>query len=248
MASTSNTIYILNSVDRNGGGSVQSATYNMVPGGTIGPGTYEMASYHQMNQVYNIETGVNDTIYFDEGAGEFVGVMNPGYYDITALQVEVDRAMDAVGGNTYVTTYDTVTGKLNINDGGGTTFKLRFNLHLTDPIADKLLGYDSSVVQIVATDQLGDFPVDLTLHDQILINIDQDAQQAVTILSGGEFSLIVPLNGAYQEDIDSMKQQTFNQTIVLSTNLNSLDVQLFTEDGVALLNTPDYELVLRKLF
>lgn len=248
MATTSNTIFILNSVDRNGGGSVQDATYNMVPAGTIGPGTFEMMSYHQMNQLYNIELGVNDTVYFDEGAGEFVAVMNPGYYLIADLLTEVDRAMDAVGANTYDTSHDTVTGKLNINNGGGVTFKLRFNLHLTDPIADKLMGYDSSVTQVLATDQAGDFPVDLTLHDQILVNIDQDAQQAVTILGGGEFSLIIPINGDYQEDIDSMKQETFNQTIVLSTNLNSLDVQLFTEDGVALVNTPDYELVLRKLF
>lgn len=248
MASTSNTVYILNSVDRNGGTTVQSATYNMVNAGTIGPGTFEMMSYHQMNQVYNIETGVNDTIYFDEGAGEFTAVMNAGYYLIADLLVEVDRAMDAVGGNTYVTTYDALTGKLNINDGGGSTFKLNLNAHTSDPIADKLLGVDRSIVQVLATDYVSDFPVDLTLHDQILINIDQDSQQAVTILNGNEYSLIVPLNGNYQEDVDMMKQETFNQTIVLSANLNSLDVQLLTEDGVALVNTPDYELVLRKLF
>lgn len=248
MATTSNTIFILNSVDRNGGGSVQSATYNMVTAGTIGPGTFELMSYHQMNQLYNVELGVNDTIYFDEGAGEFVGVMSPGYYDVTALLVEIDSAMDAVGANTYNTTYNTVTGKFNINNGGGVTFKLRFNLNLANPIADKLLGYDSAVVQVLATDQLGDFPADLTLHDQILINIDQDSQQAVTLNNGNEYSLIIPINGAYQEDIDSMKQETFNQTVVFSTNLNSLDVQLLTEDGVALVNTPDYELVLRKLF
>jgi hypothetical protein len=246
MASVDSTIYLLNSKDR-ASGSVQSANFNMINSGTIGPGTYEAMSYHSKNQVYNVELGVNDSIYFDEGGSEFTAVLDPGYYDIAALLIEVDDKMDNAGGTvSYTITYNTMTGKFNINND--TPFKLNFDVHTADPIADKLLGYDVLITQILANDQLGDFPADLTLHSQILINIDQDSAQNVTILDGTEFSLQIPLNGDYQEDIDSMKQETFSQTVVFSTNLNSLDIQLFTEDGVALVNTPDYELSLRKLF
>ena len=78
--------------------------------------------------------------------------------------------------------------------------------------------------------------------------IVQDGQNAVTALTGVEYTFTVPLVGAYQEDIDSTKQLTFSQTMTLSTNVNNLEVELFTEDGNALVNTPQYQLSIRKLF
>ena len=62
---TQNTIYVLDSRDRLSG-TINNSVYNMTPAGSVEIGTYELLNYHATNQIYNVETGVNDAIYFDQ--------------------------------------------------------------------------------------------------------------------------------------------------------------------------------------
>lgn len=255
MSAIQNVIYVLDSRQRNAGSTINSAIYNMVPAGNVLPGTYELLSYHSQNQFYNVETGVNDLVVWDENASPNLSdVLPPGYYTAATLATAIDLLMtteSAANGdtNTYVTTYVTLTGKYSTTDGGGSTWRFDWLTQSASStnLANELMGY-SLADNALANLQLSDRQVTLSLHSMLIIDITQDSQQNVTLLNGAEHSLIVPLNQGYQEEIDSLKQQVFSQQVVFATNLIQLTVNLFTEDGVVPVNSTEYELTLRRIF
>lgn len=255
MSATQNIIYVLDSRLRNSGGSINNATYNMIPAGGLQNGTYEMLSYHSQNQLYNVETGVNDLIVWDEaGQANISVVIPPGYYSAATLATAIDLAMTTESAstgdtNTYVTTYNAVTGKYSTTDGGGSDWGFDWLSQVaTTNLANELMGYSSVDTLPVAKTHVSDQQVTLTLHSMLIIDIAEDSQQNVTLLDGAEHSLIVPLNQDYQSEIDSLRQQVFSQQVVFSAVFNSINVQLFTEDGVVPVNSTEYELTLRRLF
>lgn len=254
MSVIQNVIFVLDSRQRNGGGSINNATYNMIPAGGLTAGTYEMLSYHSQNQFYNVELGVNDQIHWDEnGTANVTAVIAPGFYSAATLATEIDAVMTAASvaadANTYVTTYNAVTGKYSTTDGAGSAFGFDWlAASATESnLANELMGY-SLVDNAALNTQVSDRQVTLTLHSMLVIDISEDSQQNVTLLSGSEHSLIVPLNQNYQAEIDSLKQQVFSQQVVFGSSLNSINVQLFDETGVAPVNSTEYELTLRKIF
>lgn len=255
MSAIQNVIFVLDSRQRNAGGTINSAVYNMVPAGNVPAGTYELLSFHSQNQFYNVETGVNDLITWDEnGAPNLSDVLPPGYYTAATLATAIDLLMTAeslASGdvNTYVTTYDVGTGKYSTTDGGGTTWGFDWLTQSASStnLANELMGY-SLVDNAALNTQVSDRQVTLTLHSMIIIDISEDSQQNVTLLNGSEHSLIVPLNQDYQEEIDSLRQQVFSQQVVFATNSIQLTVNLFTEDGVVPVNSTEYELTLRRIF
>ncbi len=254
MSTLQNVIFVLDSRLRNVGGTINNATYNMIPAGSIPSGTYELLSFNSKNQLYNVETGVNDQIHWDEnGTPNVTAVLSAGYYSATTLATEIDLVMTAASvaadGNTYVTTYNSTTGKFSTTDGGGSTWGfdwLAASLTETN-LANELLGY-SLVNNVAANTQLSDRQVNLSLHSMLIIDIAEGSQQNVTLLDGSEHSLIIPLNQEYQSEIDSLKQQVFSQQVVFGATFNSLNVQIFTEDGVPPVNSTEYELTLRRIF
>ncbi len=255
MSVIQNVIFVLDSRLRNGGGTINNATYNMIPAGGVPPGTYEMLSYHSQNQLYNVETGVNDLIVWDEnGSPNLSDALPVGYYSAATLATAIDLLMtteSAASGdtNTYVTTYNVTTGKYSTTDGAGSTwgFDWLTQSATSTNLANELMGY-SLVDNAALNTQVSDRQVTLTLHSMLVIDISEDSQQNVHLLDGAEHSLIVPLVGDYQEEIDSLKQAVFSQQVVFGATLNSLNVQLFTEDGSVPVNSTEYELTLRRIF
>jgi hypothetical protein len=59
-------------------------------------------------------TSQNNSIDFDEGAGELQASLNPGDYSLEEYAVEIKRAMDAVGGQAYTVTVARATGFITI--------------------------------------------------------------------------------------------------------------------------------------
>ncbi len=255
MSVTQNVIYTLDSRLRNAGGTINAAVYNVVPAGTVLAGTYELVSFQSTNQVYNVETGINDLIVWDEVGSLNLSVVLPaGHYATqTALATAVDLAMtteSAASGqtNTYTTTYSALTGKFSTNNGAGADFNFDWLSQVaTTNLARELLGY-SSIDNVAGATQVSDNQVTLVLHQNIVIDIAEDSQQNVHLLSGAEHSLIVPLNQAYQIEMDSLRDLTYSQTVVFAAALNQLNVSLFTEDGIAPVNFSEYILILRRLF
>lgn len=237
-------VYVLDSKEKSSGTN-QTATYNMVPMGGLETGTYQVLSYHSTNQVYNVEANVNDQLWWDEGAGDLNAQLTPGYYSAAELLVELKAVLDPVSGSTFTVTYNAISGKITFVIAAG-TFRFKYLTNLTDP-ARRLIGMDA-VDGVLAASQISNIPIDLTLHSSILLLVDVDGSRNITIHDGSEFSLLFPLNCSYQSELDSLKQQVFSQTITIASSVNNIVVSQFTDDGVALVNTPDYELIIQKLF
>lgn len=251
MSALQNIIYVFDSRQRNVGGSINDATYSMTAAGGLQAGTYEMLSYHSTNNFYNVEAGVNDQITFDEDPSTgSIGTLTPGYYSASDLATEIDVAMDAAAqdGNTFATSYSTATGKFT-TVADTTDYNFTWLTGGGSGLANEIMGYSLvDTVGAVAT-HTSDGQFTPALHSMLIIDISEDSQQNVTLVStGAEHSLIVPLVSDYQEEIDSLKQNVFSQNINFSAVFNSVNVKLFTEDGVAPANPTDYELTLRRIF
>jgi hypothetical protein len=68
------------------------------------------------NVFYNIILGVNDTFqWLDNGGGSRFATIPPGKYDFTSLATAFDIACNAVGAETFTTTYDVNTKLYTIN-------------------------------------------------------------------------------------------------------------------------------------
>ncbi len=253
MASVANTIYILDSRQKSAGSTVASAVYNLAAlGSPVEAGTYEMISFNSRNNVYNVDAG-NNEIYFSENAGGELGpaVLPSGYYANEAdFAAAVKVAMEIAGAGTYTITYSALTNLYTIAVAGAVaTFNFNWDTNSAQPIANLLLGFNAvntaDLASVVSTRG-----VDLDPHSQLLINVVEEGLKNVTLVSGLEFSLMVPLDVPYAAELDALKQQTFDQTIQFASSMNQLTLNLFTEDGVTLpeVQAAQYECVIRKLF
>ena len=251
MASISTTSYVLDSRKRVVGiGSIPVATYNLAAlGSPIEVGTYELLSFNSRNHVYNVDDS-NDEIYFDEGGAELGPVLIPhGYYTSeAALGSAIKIVMDAVSATTYTITFDALTNLYTFTPAAG-TFAFNWGTNISQPIANLLVGFDH-VDGVLAASQTSTQGVDLDPHSNLLIDIAEDSLKNITLVDGTEYSFLVPLDSAYNAEINGLKNQTFNQTVRFASPFNQLNVSLFTEDGVALpiVNACQYEMVIRRLF
>ena len=255
MASISTTSYVLDSRKRAVGSTVPIAIFDLAAlGSPIEVGTYEMLSFNSRNNVYNVDDSNDEIYYIEEGtSGELgpVTIVHGYYVDETALIVAVEAALNGGSGTgVYTVTYNSLTNIFTVTVATATDFTFTWGTNIAQPIANLLLGFTAvdSASSLIA--QTGDIGADLDPHSNLLIDITEDALKNVTLVDGTEHSLIVPLDAAYNEEIDGMKNQTFNQTVQFLSPFNQLNIQLSTEDGVALpeVNAAQYELIIRKLF
>ncbi len=247
MTSLQSEIIVLDSRLRNTPSTTtpQDATYNLINVGGV-QGTYELLSYHSFNQIYNVEVGINDTIYWDDGTPR-TSVIPAGFYTTEQLRAEVETQMDAnASALTFTITYSGITGKYSWVGSGAFQFVWLTNSGQTDQ-ARFLLGYDL-VDTVSNVNQTSDKLADLKLHSNIIIDIAGDGNQHVTLLGGAEHSLLIPLDSDFSVSLHHVKEQTYQQTIGFATNLSSLNIKLFDQTGVALVNVPEYELIIRRLF
>lgn len=121
------------------------------------------ATYPAYLQAVTITTGVNDTIVFDEGAGNLTATLAAGTYFLRGyaaaddLGIEIADAMTAAGGSytaslSQSTTTNGATVTLTKSTG---TFKLSL-ANSTFPLAD-LLGFTSSNETLAASQSGADF-------------------------------------------------------------------------------------------
>lgn len=244
------TSYVLDSRQKNAGSTVSSAIFNFAAlGSPVEAGTYEMLSFNSRNNVYNVDDS-NDEIYFDEEGAELGPVLLPhGYYTTeVALASAAKIVMDAVSGTSYTITYNALTNLFTFTPAAG-NFAFNWDTNSAQPQANLLFGFNE-VNGVAAATQTSTRGVDLDPHSNLLIRIAEDGLKNVTLVNGTEYSLIVPLNVGYGEEMDALKSATFNQTVRFVSAMNQLNVSLFTEDGVALpeVNAAQYELIIRRVF
>lgn len=235
-------IIVLDS-DLRSGGTAQNATYNLIDAGGLF-GTYEVLDYTSVNQIYNVELGVNDQLHWAE-PGALTATIPPGNYNTTTLHAAMKVVMDAASGSTFTFTVAADTGLVSVAIAAG-TFNWEWGT-VTTRRANFLLGL-SPVDTPAAASITGDLVPDLTLHTHLLLEIPEDGLKNITLIDGTEHSFLVPLGEAFGADILSRKLNHYQQTVFFATNLSFISVRQRTEDGVTLVNNPRYILVLRKIF
>lgn len=223
-------------------GTNSVANYNLVTAGLSLLSTWEALDFASTNQFYTVETGVNDTVYWDEGAPFSVAVP-PGNYTLTTYTAALKILMDAANGSTFTYTEDVTTGVLTVSIAAG-TFSWEFGTNTTASGA-QLLGLSDTDVGPLAS-IVGDLIPDFQLHTHILVRLSGDGNQHATSLTSQEYSFILPITTTYGQSMRPMKLVTYQQTVFYANSTSSLTVSLYTEDGLPLVNTPDYVLTIRR--
>lgn len=223
-------------------GTAGSAQYNLLPV-TGAKGTYELLSFQSVNQFYTVEVGINDTIYWAE-PGNLNATVPPGNYTVTTFNAAAKVVMDAASGSTFTFTVDADTGITTVAIAAGTfNWEWATNVAAGDS-ANELLGH-SAVDTPAAASIAGNQVPNLRLHSCIVATLQQEGSRNVDLLSGVEASCIIPLESDFG---DAINCRVFSQTFKFSSNISILNVDLATEDGTALVNAPEYVMLIRKLF
>lgn len=245
MSALESDLVVLDSRQRTSG-TIQDARYNLVDMGGV-KGTYEIFDYHSNNGVYNVEAGVNDTVYWAE-PGNLNATIPPGSYNQTTLNAAAKVVMDLASGSTFIFTVDADTGLVDVAIAAGTfNWEWGTNVALGD-LANDLFGL-LPVDTADDTNLEGTLVPNLILHTHLFITIPQEGTKAVTIMDGTEFSGVIPLNSAFGSPIEFEKGGTYSQSVSFGpSNITIIDVELYTEDGVAVSNLQEYVFMLRKLF
>jgi hypothetical protein len=107
------------------------------------PQVYGAADTSASGARFEIATGINDVVAFDEGGGTLTAVLAPGAYSVTTLITEMQTQMDAVGALTYTVSRSSTTGVWAIGATGS------FSLEWGDPTSGvaglaATLGWDAS--------------------------------------------------------------------------------------------------------
>lgn len=242
MALIQSDIIIVDS-DQRSAGTVQSCSYNLLNVGGI-EGTWELIGYQSKNQFFTVEAGVNDQLHWAE-PGALTATVPAGAYTQTTFNAAAKIVMDAASGSTFTFTAAADTSVVTVAIAAG-TFNWEFGT-VTTRRANFLLGL-SPVDTGAAASIVGDIIPDLRLHTHILIDIPQDGNKDPTRLDGTEYSFMVPVDEDFGQQINSRKLVVYQQNIFFSSNISAINVNLFSETGVALVNAPRYVMTLRKLF
>lgn len=240
---TQNTTYVLDSKQRSSG-SIQAAVFSLVSAGNVEVGTYDILSYSSVRSEYNVDAS-NQNIWWDEGAADLTAVLTPGNYTAATLAVELKAVMDPVSASTFTITYSAVTNKFTFVIAAG-TFRFKY-LSNTTNVARVPTGF-LALDGVLAGTQVSDSNVNLSTYSNIVLDIAEDSQQDVTLLSGSEHSVIVPLTGAYGSPYTFLRNTEYSHRVRFATVLNQLNVSQFMVDGSVPVNPSEYVLVLRKLF
>lgn len=247
MSAIQSDVVILSSRQRTSG-TTSAAVYNLTALGGI-KGTYNLIDFQSVNSIYNVITGQNDGIYFNEGAGGFIGVIPAGNYTVTTLMASIKVAMELAGAGTYTVTQAVDTQLMNIAVAGAVaTFEFEWltNVAAVNK-ANGLLGF--GVVDTgLAADHTGTLVPNLRSHTHILCNILEDGRKNGTLMDGSEYSYMVPLP-AFGALIDFREASSYDMLLSFGpTNITTINVHMFTEDGNVLANAPEYVMALQKLF
>lgn len=241
--------YVLDSRLKNVGSVNNVAVFNCSTAGNIEAGTYELLKFHTVNGVYNVDA-TNNQIYFDESAAELGPVTIPsGYYATpAALAAAAKIVMDVASATTYTIVYVPLTNSFLFTPAAG-TFKFNWGTNRLQPIAATQFGF-SRVDGILAATQSSTLSVNMDPHPGILVKIDEDGSNNITLLDGSNYSFYIPLTVGFSEEIDTLSHSIFSQTCKFGSSFSSLTVRLFLDEGTVLplINSSSYELVIRKLF
>ncbi len=108
-------------------------------------GTYNFYAYKYDYDAFNdliIINSKNNKIDFTEGGGQLTATLTPGSYSPTTLCTEIDTRLTAAGAQSYTVSFNSITRKFTIVQGGA-TFSLLFGSGTNAYISSSdVLGYN----------------------------------------------------------------------------------------------------------
>lgn len=187
---------------------------------------------------YDVRTGVNDAIDFNEGGGELNGTLAAGIYDATSFAAAVKTALDAAGAATYTVAVSDDTGLMTITPNAGTFGLLWTTGTNTATNASLMMGWRVSggtqAADVAAAASVTSiYPVELNPDKEIFLRIAPLRRMMVQNNNFQQYSTSIPVNvGGYQ---DIFYEPASDETFPLNDKvISSLDISLRRRDGTVL--------------
>ena len=155
---------------------------------------------------YNVKTGVNDTILFNEGAGNLTATLTQGNYSISDLVTEIKTALDTAGLDTYTVTYSSISMKITISSTG--SFSLLFNTGSSEIY--KLIGFEN-IDTSSASSHVGSNVIDLALVKRIQIIIPELGVIGRSTDTNVEYTFLIDVDENRGNLVHFNDQGNFNQ-------------------------------------
>lgn len=139
---------------------------------------------------FRIQANVNDTLDFDEGAGELQATISPGGYSIQQLAAAIETALNALGDNTYTVVASVDTRRFTITADGNFDLLAATGSRIGTGVWDTI-GF-SAVDLTGASSYISDFQCGTVYEPQFIL---QDYLAAEDNISAVEASINESANG-----------------------------------------------------
>jgi hypothetical protein len=206
--------------------------------------TYELSYAHIPMTQYNITTR-NNIFRFDESGVALDAILTPGFYSAISLTVELKRAMEVVGANTYIVSI--VNTQFKVQIVGSSSFQIYMVPNhpilgsLTNGCFELGFGISSSGTTHTGSDML-----DLEGNNSS-ISIDiNDIIEMDSISQGCTFNL--PINVNPLQVLDYSAPVHHIQTVTFHQPTNHLKVRLKDSNNETIdLNSSEWYLILKRV-
>lgn len=225
-----------------------------IPQGEMKTGTKLRLEYAQIyNTPFTIQTGVSDSIDFNDNSTNLLAVLTPGYYNGTTLATELGlRMTNASTTNTYTVTFVTQTRSLTIvatSTGTVSPFTILMSTGSHTAIAPwRELGFSSTtglspVNSTTGTTCTAPFPINLNLPLSWYVMIPELGQFGQTSACS-KFSLYLPCYSASGQVME-YKSSMPNQVLITPQQwLRNLTVEWVNSSGSQLsLQNTEWEII-----
>ena len=215
---------IVNSEDRVSG---TSADFRISLRSAYHAGKIRLVAAQMPNHIYTIRSGINDTIYFNDGSARTAS-LTPGFYTIDTLLVECKTQLDASPSSlVFALSKSNTTGKITIS--AGSAFTLDFSQSNTPW---RQLGFAATQTSS-APSHTGANVYDLTPPRFLYVRVLEWGTTYLTTSEDGHVgTFVLPLDVNSLDRFTYTEGRGFMQEVCLSgRGIQSFRVQLLHEDG-----------------
>lgn len=206
-------------------------------------GKYRLAYCMIPDSVYNVRTGVNDMIYFNDNATNKSATLSAGYYTGSSLAAAVASVMTTASAfQVYTCAYSTTTGK--IATSAGANFYFRWSV--TAASAAVVMGYNATDTP-AATSSASTNVLGLSGLLSLFIDIKEASLGGnIQSVDGLQSHLYIPLNTGFGAYV-SLEEQNLPQDIVFSQATRLLSISIRDSSNALVdLNGANWECLLRR--
>ena len=237
-------VMTFNSEDRSGG-SNESPEFKFATSMTIG-GSYSILSCSIPNTVYNIRSGVNDQLDFNDNVpATFNAIITPGVYDAVTLASTLQSAMNALFAG-FTVTYNLTTMKMEWANAA--TFQIQDTSNMAE-----VLGITTTAA--LATTQSSDTVVNLGsfLGVYIYSKTFAKARNSYSYIDSGNIKpdIIHKVNTRSNGGgVINFEQKTHRTTFQMGDKrINNVDFSLRDRNGDVIdLNGQNWQIEIRTLY